>query len=96
MTPAVATLSPLSAAMLGLAAGLGLGLLHFATLSWVVGLLLTGSATGRAVALQLARFAILFVALAALARAGAMPLLAGALGVAAGRAIFLRRELGRA
>lgn len=82
---------PLLSAALGLLAGLALGLFHFATLRRVTDLYLSGTAPARALAFQLARFALLIGALVLLAIAGAAPLLGGALGILLGRAIVLRR-----
>ncbi|SDL24486.1 ATP synthase subunit I [Aliiruegeria lutimaris] len=96
MTHTLATLPPLALAALGFAAGLALGFAHFASLRRIVTLYLSGAAPARALALQLVRFAVLVAALAALARIGATPLLAGALGLLAARTVVLRRTCGRA
>ncbi|MCR8549923.1 hypothetical protein M4578_19015 [Salipiger sp. P9] len=91
MSAALADL-PLLPAALGLMAGLALGLVHFATLRRVTALYLSGAAPARALAFQLARFALLIGVLVLLATAGAAPLLGGALGVLLGRAIILRKS----
>ncbi len=84
----------MSAALtIGLLGGAVIGLAHFGSL-WVgVNVFLAGQPV-RAMALQFARFAVLAGGLFALAWHGALALVAGALGVLAARALFLRR-LGR-
>jgi F1F0 ATPase subunit 2 len=77
-------------ALLGLAAGAALGLAHFASLAWNTRLYVSGGAA-RAFAVQLLRLAVLAAALAGLARLGAPPLLAGALGLLLARRLVLRR-----
>jgi len=94
MNSVFASLPPLAGAVIGLVVGLGLGLVHFATLKKVTALYLSGAATLRVAGLQLARFVLLAAALALLALWGGLPLLSGALGVLAGRAIVLRRSGG--
>lgn len=89
-----ASLPPLASAVIGFALGLALGLIHFATLKTVTSLYLSGTATGRAIGLQLGRLAVLAATLNVLALSGAAALLGGALGVLAGRAIVLRRTKG--
>ncbi len=73
--------------------GVLLGLLHFGSLWWNTQSYLSGGVL-RALAMQLARFAVLFGVLAGLSTLGALPLLCGALGLMLGRAILMRR-LGR-
>ncbi len=73
-----------------LAGGLALGFFHFGTLARVSEGYLRGRA-GHAVALHVLRMLVMIAVLVALARAGAAPLLAGALGVFSARAIVLRR-----
>lgn len=75
----------------GFALGLGLGLIHFASLKRVAELYVGGGSLGRALGLQLLRLAILTGLLVLLARQGAAPLLAGALGIIVARWIVLRR-----
>ena len=77
--------------LLGLAVGLVAGTLHFLTLRRGTALYLGGGSPARAIALQLARLALLTAVLAGLAWLGAAPLLAGALGVVAARHLVLRR-----
>ncbi|PTQ74899.1 F1-F0 ATPase (N-ATPase) AtpR subunit [Celeribacter persicus] len=76
--------------LLGLILGFGVGLLHFASLKRVTAMYLSGTATARAVALQLGRLALVAVLLVFLALKGAMPLLAGALGLLLARIVVLR------
>lgn len=94
MSAFFASLDPVFAAALGLAAGLALGLMHFATLRKVTQMYLSGGSYGRAIALQLARLALLAAALSGLALAGAVPLLSAALGLLIGRAVIFRRNRG--
>jgi F1F0 ATPase subunit 2 len=77
-------------ALLGLAAGMALGLAHFASLAWNTRLYVKGGAA-RALTVQLLRLALLALAFAWLARSGALPLLAGALGLLLARRLVLRR-----
>lgn len=81
---------PVGGILLGLCAGLLLGIGHFASLRWNADLLMQGRAA-RAAILMLGRFALLGLVLFGLALLGALPLLAGALGVILGRMIVLRR-----
>lgn len=81
---AAAILLALGAAL----AGFGLGWLHFASLSRVADLFVAGHM--RAVALQLARLAVLAGFLVLCAQGGAAVLVAGAAGVLAARARVLR------
>lgn len=76
------------AALAAAAAGAAAGWLHFATLPRVVALLLAGRLAGAL--LQLERFVVLACVLAICAWGGASPLLAGAAGALAGRALVLR------
>lgn len=87
---------PLPFGLAALLAGLALGLFHFSSLRRVSALYLSGGPVWRALTLQLARFAFLIGLFVLLARAGATPLLAGALGLLIGRAVVLRssREAG--
>jgi F1F0 ATPase subunit 2 len=73
----------------GLVAGLFAGAVHFGSLWWNSQLLCTGGAA-KAVALQLARFAVSAAVLIALAMLGAPSLLAGALGFLLARHFSLR------
>ncbi|GHF60556.1 N-ATPase subunit AtpR [Seohaeicola zhoushanensis] len=70
-------------------AGIAMGMFHFASLQRVTRLLVAGRPA--AVGLQVARFALLGVFLWLCAKSGWPVLLAGALGVLAGRAYVLRR-----
>lgn len=90
MTPVLASHPDLAPLAAGFALGLAVGLFHFATLRRVASLYLSGG-PGRALALQLARLVLLAAALAALVQFGATPLLAGTLGLLAGRFIILRQ-----
>ena len=72
------------------AAGAAFGAAHFGSLWWSV-LLLRSGRTAAGVAVQALRFAALAVALAMIARHGAPPFLAAALGVLTARALMLRR-----
>lgn len=76
-------------AIIAAVAGLGLGWLHFASLARVADWLLAGRLA--AVALQLARFALLGGFLFLCSRGGALVLLAGAAGVLSARVLVLRR-----
>ncbi|MCS0497040.1 hypothetical protein NVS89_18295 [Ancylobacter sp. MQZ15Z-1] len=78
---------------LGLAVGALLGLVYFATLRWNTGLYL-GRSFALALGLQLFRFAVLGGAFYALARLGAGPLLAAAIGLLVTRRFYLRRAGG--
>ncbi|KAF1045286.1 N-ATPase subunit AtpR [Xylophilus sp.] len=71
-------------------AGLGAGVLHFATLAPIARMLTRGQLI--AVALQAARLVAAGLVLWLLARGGAATLLAGTAGLTAGRAIALRRR----
>lgn len=82
---------PLAGAALGLVLGLALGLIHFASLRRVTTLYLSGGSPARAIALQLGRLALLGLGFAGLAWLGALPLLAGAVGVLIAREVILRR-----
>lgn len=93
--PALPRLGPLAGAALGLGVGLAAGAAYFATLWWNTRLYLSGGRALLAVLIQAARFALLLVALAALALFGALPLLMGALGLLVARTLVVRR-LGRA
>ncbi len=73
------------------AGGALLGAAHFASLWWSVVLMRDGR-TALGVAVQALRFAPLALALALLARQGAAPLLAAALGILAARALLMRRN----
>jgi F1F0 ATPase subunit 2 len=72
------------------AAGAALGSAHFGSLWWSVVLMRDGR-TGLGVAVQALRFAALAIALALIARLGAAPFLAAALGVIAARMVLMRR-----
>jgi F1F0 ATPase subunit 2 len=81
---------PLVAPLLGLAAGLCLGFVHFATLRANTRLFTQGRVLP-ALLIQLARFALLVLVLALLARLGALSLLCGALGLFVMRGPVLRK-----
>ncbi|MBC57211.1 MAG: hypothetical protein CL814_09755 [Confluentimicrobium sp.] len=76
-------------AVLAALAGTLVGWLHFRSLRAVTERLVAGQLS--AVALQMARIAALALFLYVCARFGAVPLLTGAAGIMAGRAIVLRR-----
>ena len=80
----------------GLIAGLLAGLAHFALLRWNTALYLRPRGSGRAIALQALRLALLAFVLVLLARQGALALLLGAFGVLTARSILLRRVRGAA
>ncbi len=84
------TLSPVAGGLLGLLLGLVAGLAHFASLKRVVDLYAGGGPIARTVALHIARFALVIAVLVLLALMGALPLLAGALGIFIARALVLR------
>lgn len=86
-----AALGPVGGALVGFGVGVLVGLFHFRSLWWNTQAYANGGSPFRALALHLLRFAILVVLLAGLAELGALPLLAGALGVFASRAYVLRR-----
>jgi F1F0 ATPase subunit 2 len=87
---ALLALSPALQSALALAAGVLLGLFHFTTLRRITEFYAQGRA-GKAAAFQLARFVPFAAIFLVAARLGALPLLACALGVLAGRWIVLRR-----
>ncbi|SFJ12791.1 ATP synthase subunit I [Celeribacter neptunius] len=76
--------------LLGLLLGLALGFVHFSTLKRVTALYLGGGRVIWAVALQIIRLVLLALVMVFLARQGALPLLAGALGVLIARFVVLR------
>jgi F1F0 ATPase subunit 2 len=78
------------ALLVAFAAGALLGAAHFGSLWWSVVLMRIGR-TVLGVAVQGLRFATLALALALIARQGAAPLLAAALGVLATRALLILR-----
>ncbi|GAA4337415.1 hypothetical protein GCM10023144_33130 [Pigmentiphaga soli] len=86
-----AALHELGAILAFAAIGVAIGLFHFATLSWNLRLYLAG-APWRGIALQGARLALVIAALAAVAHAGAVPLLVALAGVVAGRQWALRNR----
>jgi F1F0 ATPase subunit 2 len=74
----------------GFGAGVLLGASHFLTLHWNVRMLALGRAQLIAMTLQLARFALLAVALALIARIfGALPLVVATAGIIAARVVAL-------
>ena len=77
-------------AAFGLAAGLLIGVTHFALLRWNTRLFVTGCA-GRAVALQVGRIAVTVTLLTLLVRLSLVTLLFGALGLLIARPLLLRR-----
>ncbi|WP_425053672.1 ATP synthase subunit I [Psychromarinibacter sp. S121] len=81
---------PLTGAILAFGIGLGLGYLHFASLKRVTALYVSGKSIWAAVALQAVRLAVLGAGLYGLALLGAIPLLAGALGVLLARQLATR------
>ena len=72
-------------------AGATLGAVHFGSLWWSIVLLREGR-TLAGIAAQALRFVALAAALALIARQGAAPLLAAALGVLAARGFLMRRN----
>jgi len=78
-------------ATVGLVAGLALGVLHFASLSWNAQLFVSGS-FGAAIALQAARVGLAALVLILLFRVGPFAALAGALGFLVARAILIWRH----
>lgn len=77
-------------ATMGLVAGLVLGVLHFASLSWNAQLFVSGS-FGVAIALQAARVALAALVLILLFRVGLFAALAGSLGFLVARAVLIWR-----
>jgi F1F0 ATPase subunit 2 len=75
--------------LLGLAAGLLLGFIHFGSLWWNAQVY-AGGGWAQALGLQLLRFCLLLAVLGALAWLGATFLLAGALGLLLARGLMLR------
>jgi F1F0 ATPase subunit 2 len=73
------------------AAGLLAGAFHYLTLWWNVRLFTAGGSALKAVAIQLARLALIATVLIVVTRFGALPLLAAMLGLLASRAVALRR-----
>ena len=78
------------ALILALIAGALLGAAHFGSLWWSV-VLLRGGRTISGYVVQAVRFAALALALALIARQGAAPFLASALGVLTARGLLVRR-----
>jgi F1F0 ATPase subunit 2 len=74
----------------GLMVGFAVGVPHFALLRWNTRLFTTGSAGG-AIALQLARMAMVVAILTLLARISLVTSLSGALGFLAARPLLLSR-----
>ncbi|MCB1395878.1 MAG: hypothetical protein H6898_14445 [Rhodobacter sp.] len=79
----------LGLAALAALAGLAAGWVHFASLAPIARMLTQGRML--AVALQVARLAVLGLVLWGFARGGALVLVAGAAGILAGRALVMRR-----
>jgi len=77
-------------ALLGAAAGLALGLIHFVTLWWNAAWFSAGRPLA-ALGLQLSRFLLVVGVFVLLARTGAVPLLAGAIGFLVARRLVLAR-----
>ncbi|KAB7738398.1 hypothetical protein F2P47_17425 [Parvibaculum sedimenti] len=84
------SLGPLGGGFIGLMAGVLLGFFHFRSLWWNTQVYMSGGNPFRALALQLFRFAVLIALLVGLAKLGALPLLAGALGLLLARSIVFR------
>lgn len=82
---------PIFATGIGLAAGFLLGLVYFSSVRRSAELLLLGEATMRAVLVQGGRLALAAASLFAMARLGALPLLAATLGFTIARHFVLRR-----
>lgn len=80
-------------AALAFAAGLACGAAHFASLRAVATAWATGAAV-RALGLQLLRWLVLVAAAVVAARQGALPLLAGTLGLLAARSLVVGRSGG--
>lgn len=77
-------------ALVGLAVGGLLGLVHFGMLWWNTRYFAGGEVL-RAFVMQIGRFAVLAVALYGVSRLGALPLLCAALGMLIVRGVILRR-----
>jgi len=76
-----------------LAAGAGLGTVHFLSLRWNLRMLAAGRALLAVAAVQLTRFVTVGILLAAITiYFGALPLLAATLGLLAARTVIVRRE----
>lgn len=76
-----------------LATGTFIGAVHFLSLRWNLHMLAADRSLLPATAVQLARFAVLGIALAVIARTfGALPLLVATLGILAARTAIVRRE----
>ncbi|MBN9671375.1 ATP synthase subunit I [Roseibium aggregatum] len=84
------SLPPAATALFGLVLGFALGLIHFASLRRVVDLYTGAAPVARALILHIARFVLVIAGLGLLAFLGALPLLAGALGILLARAAVLR------
>ena len=84
-------LDPIPGILLGLAAGVLLGFVHFGSLWWNTKLFTEGSGMVRVLIVQAGRFAVLATAFFILAAFGAPSLLAGMAGLLASRQIILRR-----
>ncbi len=85
------SLGPVGGVLIGLVAGVLVGLFHFRSLWWNTQAYANGGNPLRALALQFVRFGGLIAVLFGLAKLGALPLLAGALGLLLARSFVLRR-----
>jgi F1F0 ATPase subunit 2 len=85
-----APMSWIGSAALAFIAGIALGLVHFASLWWNCEAFARGR-LGRALTMQLGRFAVVVAGFVLVARFGAAPLLAAALGLLFARALVRRR-----
>lgn len=96
--PAVwaAVVSVVVSVVLHLAAGAGVGAVHFGGLWWNARLFAAGGRMATAIAVALGRFAVVGGVLVVAARDGAPALLATALGLLIARALVMRRVWGTA
>jgi F1F0 ATPase subunit 2 len=85
---AIAEINSAGRVLIGLAAGMLLGLIHFGSLWWNAKLY-AGGGWAQALGLQLLRFCLLLAVLGALAWLGATFLLAGAIGLLLARGLVL-------
>ncbi len=84
------TVATMAHAVIGLAAGILLGVAYIQRLWWNVHLLTSGGAWG-AIGLHLLRFGVLMVSLYAASRYGAAALISAAVGIIVARFFVLRR-----
>ncbi|WP_436644285.1 ATP synthase subunit I [Microbaculum sp. FT89] len=85
------TVSLISQLGLGLLVGLVVGAVHFGSLWWNTQIFARSGSMVMALAIQFGRFGLLAAVFIFLSRFGALPLLAGALGLLVARQVVIRR-----